>query len=121
MERLIAQGKGSVGSCSKSYTALEGGNVCKTRYGQSVTYSQKSSVDGQQTILLPTTIEKEDAHSDNDKANMNVNNSNSDNKNANMNMNTVNSDNDNVNMNANTYKIPIYTIIESADDSAASS
>ena len=75
----------------------------------------------QQTILLPTVIEKEDAHSDNDKSNMNLNHSNSDNENASMNANTSNPDNYNVNMNANTYKIPSDTIIDSVDDITESS
>ena len=78
-------------------------------------------MEGQQTILLPTTTEKEDAHSDNKKSNMNVNNSNSDNENANMKMNTGNSGYDNVNMNVNAYKIPIDTIIGSKYDSVAAS
>ena len=75
----------------------------------------------QQTILLPTVIEKENAHSDNDKSNMNLNHSNSDNDNARMNANTSNPDKYNVNMNANTYKIPSDIIIYSAYDITSAS
>ena len=75
----------------------------------------------QQTILLPTFIEKEDAHSYHDKSNMNLNHSNSDNDNARMNANTSNPDNYNVNMNVNTYKIPSDTIIYSTYDITSAS
>ena len=75
----------------------------------------------QQTILLPTVIEKEDAHSDNENSNMNLSTSNSDNDNKIMNTNTSNPDNYNVNVNANKYKIPSDTIIDSANVSTAAS
>ena len=75
----------------------------------------------QQTILLPTVIEKENAHSDNDKSNMNLNHSKTDNESASMNVNNSNPDNYNVNMNENAYKIPSDTIIDSEDDITAAS
>ena len=75
----------------------------------------------QQTIPLPTVIEKEDAHLDNDRPNTNLNTSNSDNQNASMNANTSNPDNYNVNMNVNTYKIPSDTIIYSTYDITSAS
>ena len=85
-------------------------------YGQSVTYIQKLSVDGQCTSHIPTVTKKEDYHSDNEKVKVNTNAANSENKNANTNTGSANYDNENENTKANTDEIMTDTIIVNAYD-----
>ena len=84
--------------------------------GQSVTYIQKVSVDGQCKSLITTITKREYAHSDNEKVKMNANAANSENENANTNTDTANYNSENENAKANTDEIITDTIIVNAYD-----
>ena len=60
----------------QNQTVAEGEEGVGISDEESVTKSRKSSAAGQQTALLPTVTKKEDAHSDNEKANVNANTAN---------------------------------------------